>query len=296
MRVFITGANGFVGAHVVAELIGAGHAVLGLARSQEAADSLAAMGADVQSGALEDLDSLRRGAAASDAVIHLGFRHDFSRFKENCEIDQRAIEAIGSVLAGSDKPMIVPNGMAGLKPPGELATEKDDVPAYYRFPRVSEQTALALVSHGVRASVVRLPQVHNTVKQGLVTGMIAVARRTGVSAYVGEGLNRWSAAHILDVARLFRLVLQAGDAGAKYHAVAEEGVETRAIAQAISRRLSVPVTSLTQQDAHTHFGPIGMFVGQDMLASGAVTQEKMGWRPGGPSLIADIERIDDITK
>ena len=268
MRVFVTGANGFVGAHVVAELIGAGHGVLGLARSQQAADTLAATGADVQSGALEDLDSLRSGAAASDAVIHLGFRHDFSRFKESCEIDQRAIEAIGSVIAGSDKPMIVPNGMAGLKPLGELATEKDDVPAHYRFPRFSEQTALALVSQGVRASVVRLPQVHNTVKQGLVTGMIAVARQTGVSAYVGEGLNRWSAAHILDVARLFRLVLEAGEAGAKYHAVAEEGVEMRAIAEAISRRLNAPVTSLTQEQAQAHFGPLSRFVGEDLRLPG----------------------------
>ena len=295
MRVFITGATGFVGAHVVAELIGAGHAVLGLARTNEAAGTLAAMGSDVHPGTLEDTDSLRSGAAASDAVIHLGFGADFSRFRENSEIDRRAIEAFGSTLSGSDKPLIVPNGLAGLMPPGQVATEEVKIPEEYRFPRSSEQTALGLVSHGVRASVIRLPQVHDTVKQGLVTRMIAVARQKRVSGYVGEGLNRWSAAHVLDVARLFRLVLEAGEAGARYHAVAEEGVPMRAIAETIGHRLGVPTTSLTEEEARSHFGPLSMFVGQDILASAVATQEKMAWHPSGPSLIADLGRIDGIT-
>jgi len=292
MRVFVTGATGFVGAHVVRELIGAGHKVLGLARSKNTADVLAAMGAESHSGTLENLDSLRSGAGASDAVIHLGFGADFSKFKESSESDRLAIEALGSVIAGSDKPMIVPNGIAGLVPPGLVATENDDVPTDYRFPRASEQTALGLVSQGVRASVIRLPQVHDTIKQGLVTRAIAVAREKGVSAYVGEGLNGWSAAHISDVARLFRIVLEKGEAGAKYHAVSEEGVPMHAIAEAIGRGLAVPVKSLTQEEASAHFGPLSMFIGQDMLASSAITQQKMGWHPAGPGLIADLERID----
>ena len=295
MRVFVTGATGYVGSYVVSELVGAGHAVLGLARSTDGAASLAAMGADAHPGALEDLDSLRSGAAVSDAVLHLGFGADFSKFKENYEVDQRAIEALGSVIAGSGKPMVVPNGIAGLMPSGHVATEKDDLPKDYKFPRTSEQTALSLVSQGVRASVIRLPQVHDTVKQGLVTRMIAVAREKGVSAYVGEGLNRWSAAHVSDVARLFRLVAEAGEAGAKYHAVAEEGVQMRAVAEVISHGLGVPATSLTQEEAQAHFGPLSMFAGQDMLASGVATQEKMGWHPTGPSLIADLERIDYVS-
>ena len=235
--------------HVVKELISAGYKVLELTRSKDAADSLAAIGADVHPGTLENLDSLRSGAGASDAVIHLGFAADFSKFKESSEIDQRAIEVLGSIIAGSDKPIIVPNGIAGLKPSGQVATENDDVPEHYMFPRSSEQTALGLVSKGVRASVIRLPQVHDTVKQGLVTRAIAVAREKGVSAYVGEGLNRWCATHVLDVAHLFRLVLEASEAGAKYHAVAEEGVQMRAIAEVISRGLGVPVVSLTQEEA-----------------------------------------------
>ena len=295
MRVFVTGATGFVGAHVVAELVATGHAVLGLARTRQAAGSLAAMGADVHPGTLEDTESLRSGAAASGAVIHLGFGGDFSRFRENSEIDRRAIEDLGSSVAGSDKPLIVPNGLAGLTPPGQVATEEVEIPKEYRFPRSSEQTALGLVSGGVRASVVRLPQVHDTAKQGLVTRMIAVARQKRVSAYVGEGLNRWSAAHVLDVARLFSLVLRAGEAGARYHAVAEQGIPLRVIAETIGRRLDVPVTSLTEQEAQAHFGPLGMFVGQDMPASGIATQRRLAWHPAGPGLIADLERIDGIS-
>ncbi len=292
MRVFVTWAAGFVGSHVVKELTGAGHRVLGLARAKDAG-ALAAMGADGHPGALEDVDSLRSGTAASDAVVHLAFGADFSRFKENSEIDRRAIEALGSVLAGSDKPLIVINGLAGLKPPGEVATEADDVPNPSPFPRVTEQTALGLASQGVRASVIRLPQVHNAVRQGLATRAVAIAREKRVAAYVGEGRNRWPAAHILDVARLFRLVLEANEAGAKYHAVAEDGVEMRAIAEAIGRRLGVPVASLPEDEAQAHFGTLSLFIGQDMPASSVATQEKLGWRPTGPGLIADLEQIDD---
>ena len=221
MRVFVTGATGFVGTHVVKELIAGGHKVLGLARSDAGAKGLAAIGAEVQRGALEDIEILKSSAAGSDAVIHCGFNHDFSKFMENCLTDKRAIEALGSVLAGSDRPLIVTSGLAGLARPGQLATEESVLPPDFPMPRVSEQTALSLVSKGVCVAVMRLPQVHDTVKQGLVTYAIALAREKGVSAYVGDGTNRWAAAHVNDVAQLYRLALEKSEAGVRWHAVAD---------------------------------------------------------------------------
>ena len=291
MRIFVTGATGFIGTPTVKELISAGHKVLGMARSDAGAKSLAALGADVHRGSLEDLDNLRKGASSSDAVIHLGFLHDFSKFKENCEIDKQAIEALGSVLAGSNRPLIVTSGTAGLATPGQVATEDTVVPPDFPFPRVSEQTALALVAKGVNASVMRLPQVHNTIKQGLVTYLIAVAREKGVSAYVEEGRNRWAAAHVLDVAKLYRLALEKHEAGAKYHAVAEEGVAMRDIAEVIGKGLKVPVESLSTDEAQAHFGFLSMFASHDLRASSAQTRKKLGWKPTGPGLIADLERV-----
>ncbi|MBU9373493.1 SDR family oxidoreductase [Burkholderia multivorans] len=290
MRVFVTGATGFVGLPTVKELIAAGHRVLGLARSDEGEKSLAAIGADVHRGSLEDTESLRAGAAAADAVLHLGFVHDWSNFAQSCEIDRRAIEALGSVLAGSDRLLIVTAGTAGLAAPGRLATEDDDVPPDFPFPRVSEQTARAL--KGVRAAVVRLPQVHDTVRQGLLTYAVAVAREKRVSAYVGEGRNRWAAAHISDVARLYRLALEKNEAGAKYHAVAEEGIPMRDIAEAIGRALKVPVASLSAEEAPAHFGWLAAFAGHDLVASSEKTRKVLGWNPMGPGLIADLERIE----
>ena len=291
MRIFVTGATGFIGTPTVKELISAGHKVVGMARSDAGAKSLAALGADVHRGSLEDLDNLRKGASSSDAVIHLGFLHDFSKFKENCEIDKQAIEALGSVLASSDRSLIVTSGTAGLATPGQVATEDTVVPPDFPFPRVSEQTALALVAKGVNASVMRLPQVHNTIKQGLVTYLIAVAREKGVSAYVEEGRNRWAAAHVLDVAKLYRLALEKHEAGAKYHAVAEEGVAMRDIAEVIGKGLKVPVESLSMDEAQAHFGFLSMFASHDLRASSAQTREKLGWKPTGPGLIADLERV-----
>jgi len=290
MRVFVTGATGFIGTPVVKELIAAGHNVLGMARSDEGANSLAAIGAEVHRGSLEDLDSLRKGATASDAVIHLAFIHDWSKFVENCEIDRRAIEALGSVLAGSDRPLIVTAGTAGLAGPGQIATEDDVVPPNFPFPRVSEQTALSL--RGVRASVMRLPQVHDTVKQGLVTLAVAVAREKGVSAYVGEGRNSWAAAPVSDVARLYRLALEKHEAGARYHAVAEEGVPMWDIAETIGRGLKVPVVSLSPEKAAAHFGWLAMFAGADLAASSEKTRKNLGWNPTGPGLIADLQHMD----
>jgi len=290
MRIFVTGATGFIGSAIVKELISAGHKVLGLARSDEAAQSLVIAGADVQRGSLEDLDSLRSGAVASDGVIHTAFIHDFSKFQENCEIDRRAIEALGDALAGSDRPLIVTSG-TGVLEPGRVSTEELEAPFHPAMPRVSEQTGLALVARGVRVSVVRLPQVHDRDRQGLVTYMIAVAREKGVSAYVGDGLNRWSAVHRLDVAPLYRLALEKGSARARYHAVAEEGVPVREIAEAIGRGLKIPVAAKSPEEAAAHFGWLAVFAGRDMPASSALTQQWLGWRPTQQTtLIADLDR------
>jgi len=288
MRIFITGATGFIGIATVKELIAAGHQVLGMARSDEGAKSLKAIGADIHRGSLEDLESLKDGAAAADAVIHLAFIHDFSKFQENCEKDRRAIEALGSVLGGSKRPFLVTAGTGGVAP-GQVATEDMDVPPGFPFPRVSERAALAL--KGVNASVMRLPQVHNTVKQGLVTYLVAAAREKGLSAYVGEGGNRWAAGHVSDTARLYRLAIENGEPGAKYHAVGEEGVTMRDIAEAIGRGLKVPVKSLSPDEAQDHFGWLAAFAGLDMPASSARTQEQLRWHPTGPGLIADLEQM-----
>jgi nucleoside-diphosphate-sugar epimerase len=294
MKIFVTGATGFVGSAVVQELINAGHSVLGLARSDAGAKSLIVAGAEVLRGDLEDLDSLRSGAAMSDGVIHTAFIHDFSKFKENCEIDERAIEALGSALEGSDRPLIVTAG-TGMVAPGRLATEEDDpMPRSAGMPRASEEAAARVASRGVRVSVVRLPQVHDRVKQGLITYAIAVARNKGVSAYVGDGRNRWSAVHLLDCARLYRLVLEKGSRGARYHAVAEEGVPIREIAEAIGRGLKLPSVSLSAEQAGEHFGWLGFFAGLDMPSSSALTQQRLDWRPTRAGLLDDLNHARDF--
>jgi nucleoside-diphosphate-sugar epimerase len=286
MRVFVTGATGFIGSRIVPELIRAGHQVLGLARSDAGAQSLAAAGAQAHGGDLEDLESLRSGAAASDAVIHTAFRHDWTRFAESCELDKRAIEAIGAVLQGSSRPFIVTSGVGEAE--GRAATEDDPPLSSPSLPRVSEVTAMALIERGVQTSVMRLPQVHDTVKQGLITPLIAIARAKGVSAFIGDGRNRWPAAHVTDVARLYRLALEEGAAGARYHAVAEEGVPLKDIATAIGRGLSVPVISISPEEAQEHFGFLGFFAGRDTHVSSAQTRAKLNWTPTGPGLLSDL--------
>ena len=290
MRVFVTGATGFIDSAIVRELIDAGDQVLGLARSDAGAKSLAATGAKVHRGDVEDLDSLRSGVAASDAVIHTAFIHDFSKFEANCEIDKRAIEALGTALAGSDRPLIVTSGTAIAFTPGRLTTEEDAPNS--PIPRVaSEKAADSVAAQGVRVLVMRLPQVHDPVKQGLISYMIDVARQKGVSAYVGDGRNRWPAVHRLDAAHLYRLALEKGSAGARYNAVAEEGIPLREIAEVVGRGLKVPVVSKSAEEAGEHFGWLAHFVGADVPASSALTQQRLGWRPKGPGLIADLNAM-----
>ena len=290
MKVFITGANGCIGSAVVAELLRERHQVIGLARSDDAERALQDMGAAVQRGSLEDRESLRAGVDQAEGVVHLAFDPDFSKFAEASELDRRAIEAIGAALAGSGKPFLVPTGMAGLVPSGKTVTEDVDIPPDYRLPRVSEQAALRLAADGVLASVVRLAQVHDVRKQGLVTALIGIAQHTGVSAYLSDGCQRWPAVHVSDVARLFRLALEASKPGERYHAVGEEGVTIGDIAEAIGRRLGIPTKSLNAEEAQAHFGPMAMFVGLDMPASAKATIETLGWRPSGPKLTADLDR------
>ncbi len=292
MRVFLTGATGFIGSRIVPELLGAGHRVLGLARSDAGARQLEAAGAEVHRGDLEQPDSLASGAAQADAVIHTAFDHDFTRFAETCEKDRRAIEAMGGALVGSDRHFVITSGVGmGAREPGQTATE-DVVDWNSPFPRVTEHAGAAVAAKGVSVAVVRLPQVHDPVKQGLITPYIEVARAKGTAAYVGDGGNRLSAAHVLDVARLYRLALERHEAGARYNAVAEEGVPMREIAQAVGAGLGVPVVSLTPEQAPAHFGWMAMFVGLDLAASSAWTRERLGWTPTGPALLADLKAMD----
>jgi len=286
MRVFVTGATGFIGTAIVRELIDAGHEVLGLARSDAGADSLIAAGAAVHRGSLEDLDSLRSGAVAADGVIHTAIIVDFANYGRVAETDRRAIEALGGALAGSDRPLLV-SGVV-FQSQGLPSTEEDA--PNLNSPRKSEEAALALAARGVRASVVRLaPSVHGNGEHGFVPHLIRIAREKGVSAYIGDGLNRWSAVHRLDVARLYRLALEKGTAGARYHGVADEGVPTREIAEVIGRHLNVPVVSKSREEAADHFGWLALFFGRDSSASSALTQERLGWQPLQPGLIADLD-------
>ena len=292
MRVFITGATGFIGSAVVRELINAGHQVLGLTRSDAGAQALTAVGAEVHRGNLEDLEILRVGAAMSDGVIHTAFNHDFSNFLANCEQDRSVIEAMGDVLVGSDRPLLITSGTGmGNAVPGQPATEDHFDPNHPNPRKASEVAGASVAERDVNVSVVRLPQVHDAVKQCLITYAVQLALEKRVSAYIGEGRNRWPAAHVLDVARLYRLALEKHEAGSRYNAVAEEGIPMREIAEVIGRGLKVPVVAMSPEEAQTHFGWLAMFAGFDMPASSAQTRQRLGWRPTGPGLIADLEQV-----
>lgn len=285
MRVFVTGASGFIGSAVCSELIAAGHDVVALARSDASAQALTQAGRKIHRGDLTDLDSLRTGAASADGVIHLAFVHDFADFAGSVETDRVAIEALGDALAGSDRPLVVASGVGGL-PRG--TTEDDAIPA--GFPRHSEPAALEQVSKGVRASVVRLPpSVHGTGDHGFVPQLISVARTRGVSGYPGDGTNAWSAVHRVDAARVFRLALEGAAAGTRWHAVADEGIGVREIAETIGRGLGVPTASVSRDDALSHFGWIGGFFSLDAMVPSTLTRQRLGWEPTGPDLLADLD-------
>ena len=291
MRIFVTGATGFIGSAVVKELIGAGHSVLALARSDQAANAVAAMGAEAAQGSLEDLASLRKGAEKADAVIHCGFVHDFSKFAENCAIDRAAILALGAALKGSSRALHVTSGMA-LKVVGRVGTEDDDAvdptPAY---PRASEPTAMALADEGVNTAVIRLPpSVHGDGDKAFVPMLIKLAREKGVSGYVGAGDNRWSAVHRLDAGALYRAAIEKGKPGARYHGVGDEGVPLKEIARVIGKKLGLPVKSIAQEAAGAHFGFLAGFLQLDAPRSNAKTEAELGWRARQPGLIADLEK------
>jgi nucleoside-diphosphate-sugar epimerase len=290
MRVFLTGASGFIGSAIIEELRAAGHEVLGLARNDENAAKLAAAGVAVHRGDLNQPETLAAGAAACDATIHCAFIHDFSQYMENIAIDRRAVEAMLAAMEGSGKPFILTSGTL-MADAGHEATEEDgavlDGPGAGRA--ATELVAEDYARRGVRAMIVRLPQVHDTERAGLITYAIDVAREKGVSAYLGDGSNRWAAAHVSDVARLYRLVLEKGQAGARYHAVAEGDVSMKDVAEAVGRRLAVPVASISPDEAMAHFGFLGMFAGRDAPVSSRLTRERLGWMPTGPGLIEDLE-------
>lgn len=293
MRVFLTGATGFIGSKVASELMSAGHQVLGLTRSDTGAQAIRSLGGEALYGDIEDLPGLQRGAAGCDAVIHTAFDHDFTHFAENCQKDYRAIIALGSAMEGSDRPLIITAGAAaGSAGPGQASVE-DHFDSEHPNPRVaSELAGRELSQRGVNVRVMRLTQIHDTVKQGLVSYIIAHARRTGLSAYVGDGLNSWSAAHVTDTARLYRLVLEKGAAGARYHASVEVDVSFKSIAQTVAQRLGVPLVALAAEKASEHFGWLATFVDKDLKATSVKTRAELGWAPTGPGLLEDLQRAD----
>lgn len=292
MRIFVTGATGFIGSRVVAELLAHGHQVLGLTRSERGAATLATAGAEVHRGDLEDLDSLRAGAAHADAVIHTAFDHDFSNFVANCDKDRRAIAALGAPLLGGGRPLLITSGVGmGGGRPGQPATE-DVFDTGHPNPRVASELAGAeLAAAGATVVAVRLPQVHDPVRQGLITPFVALSRRQGVVAYVGDGGNRWPAAHVSDVARLYRLAVERGEP-ARYHAVAEEGIAMRAIATVVGAGLGLPVRAIAADEAAGHFGWMAGFAAMDMPASSTWTRQTLDWQPTGPGLLHDLQQMD----
>ena len=292
MRIFVTGATGFIGSALVPDLIQAGHQVLGLTRSEAGADKLRAAGAEILHGDIEDLDSLRKGAARSDGVIHLAFNHDFSRFEKNAADEREAVAALGEMFPGSDRPFVVTSGTAmAANVDGKPSTEVSPTAPWN--PRAGlEALVKNLTERGVKTSVVRLAQIHDTRKQGLIPYFTMVARQKRVSAYIGDGSNCWPAAHVSDTARLFRLAFEKAEPGAIYHAVDEEGVAMKTIAEALGRGLNVPVKSIEPEQSPAHFGWLSMFAGQHMPSSSAITREKLNWKPTGPKLIADLDASD----
>ena len=294
MQVFLTGAAGFIGSYLVPELINAGHHVVGLSRSNAGAEALTRAGAEVCRGDVNDLDRLRTTAEAVEGVIHAAFNHDFSNLKQNSEDDRKVIETLGEVLAGSDRPLVITSGTGLARSrTGGPVVETDDHVTSAEFPRAaSEEAADALIAKGQRVMVMRLPQVHDTRRQGRVTWHIDVARRQGRVAYVGAGRNRLPAVHVADAVRLYRLALEQGRAGARYHAVGEEGVALRAIAEVIGAGLEMPIVSITPEEAPEYFGWMAHLAQIDLAASSALTRQELGWNPTGPDLLTDLRNID----
>ncbi|RBO90932.1 SDR family oxidoreductase [Pseudochrobactrum asaccharolyticum] len=292
MRIFLTGATGFIGFKLAQELLEGGHQVLGLTRSEKGAHDLTKAGIEPHRGDLEDLNSLRSGAAVCDGVIHTGFDHNFSNYVANCHKDQKVIEALGTELVGSSRPLVVTSStLMGENTPEGLADE-DSLNLLHPNPRVICEVAIsALVERGVNISTVRLSQIHDTYRQGLVTFLIEHAARAGRVAYIEDGTNRWSATHVSDAVRLFRLAIEKQNTGARYHATAEEGISLRAISETISRRLRLPVISISAEEASAHFGWLSGFVGKSMIAASDKTRMRLGWNSVGPSLLTDIEQL-----
>jgi nucleoside-diphosphate-sugar epimerase len=293
MRVFLTGATGFIGSHVIPELLHRGHAVLGLARSDAGAQQLEAAGAEVHRGDLEQPETLASGVDAADAVIHCAFDHDFANFVENTKKDERNIAAMGDALAGTNKPVLITSGIGIGTPRNGGPASEDVLNPLHANPRiVTELAAAALIARRIDARIIRLPQVHDTTKAGLITPLIAEARRAGAVAYLGEGKTRWAAAHISDVAKLYVLALERGEPGARYHASVEEGVDARTIAEAIGKGTGLPVRSIVIEDIARYLGWMAPFAALDMTASSAWTRARLGWEPDGPDLLTDLAAMD----